>query len=492
MIKRLRMVALLVAVVATAGWWVYDRYLAPIQAQSDESTYETVVVQRGAIASTVSATGSIEPEDQVSLLFRSAGMVADVLVDVGQFVERGQLLAQLETTELTLALANAKVAHEIAAAQLAKLETPPDWMDVAAAQAAVEVAQAAVASAEASLASAQASYRNLFAGPTSAQQVINEAQLRQSEIALKQAQEAYNKVKDQPDVGMMPQSQQLEQATVNYEVAKAQAEKTVEPANQAQQAQGLTQIAQAQSSIRQAQVQVVNARNNLDDLIEGPAAEDLTIARAQVRQAQLNVLQAENALANARLVAPIAGVVSEVNIKLAELAASTRPAVVLTDLSRFQLNVLVDEIDVRQVAVGQSVRLSVDALPDITILGQVTEIAPVSSIVNNVVTYAVTVVPEETDQPLRVGMSATAVITTADVDDVVLAPNRFITIDRDSGEAYVFKMVDGSPARQQVELGLRNERESQILAGLQDGDVLAFVTQSSEEQLRGALFGGGN
>jgi hypothetical protein len=89
-------------------------------------------------------------------------------------------------------------------------------------------------------------------------------------------------------------------------------------------------------------------------------------------------------------------------------------------------------------------------------------------------------------------MSATAVITTADVDDVVLAPNRFITIDRDSGEAYVFKMVDGSPARQQVELGLRNERESQILAGLQDGDVLAFVTQSSEEQLRGALFGGGN
>ena len=71
-------------------------------------------------------------------------------------------------------------------------------------------------------------------------------------------------------------------------------------------------------------------------------------------------------------------------------------------------------------------------------------------------------------------------------------PGRDITIDRDSGEAYVFKMVDGSPVRQQVELGLRNERESQILAGLQDGDVLAFVTQSSEEQLRGALFGGGN
>ncbi|MFN3979369.1 MAG: efflux RND transporter periplasmic adaptor subunit [Caldilinea sp.] len=488
--KRFLIVLMLVAIIAAGGWFAYDRYLAPIQAQSNTPTYETFTVQRGAIASTVSATGSIEPNDQASLIFRSVGMVSEVMVTVGQSVKSGQLLAQLDTTDLTLALANAKVAQEIAAAQLAKLEAPPDLMDVAAAQAAVEVAQAGVASAEAALASAQASYRNLFAGPTDAQQVINEAQLRQAEIALKQAQQAYNKIKDQPDAGMYPQAQQLEQATVNYEVAKAQAAKTVEPVNQAQQAQGLNQIAQAQSAIRQAQAQVVNARNNLDKLLEGPKEEDLTIARAQVKQAQLNVLQAENALANARLVAPIDGVVSQVNIKAGEIANNARPAIVLTDLSQFKMKVLVDEIDVRQVAIGQNVRLSVDALPGAEITGKVTEISPTASNINNVVAYEVTVVPDATDQPLRVGMSATAIITTANVDDVILAPNRFITVDRNTGEAYVFKMVNGEPVRQQVELGLRNERESQILAGLQNGDQIAFVTQSSEERLRGALFGG--
>lgn len=488
--KRFLIVLVLVAMIAAGGWFAYDHYLAPIQAQSNTPTYETFTVQRGAIASTVSATGSIEPNDQASLIFRGVGMVNEVMVTVGQSVKSGQLLAQLDTTDLTLALANAKVAQEIAAAQLAKLEAPPDLMDVAAAQAAVEVAQASVASAEAALASAQASYRNLFAGPSDAQQVINEAQLRQAEIALKQAQQAYNKIKDQPDAGMYPQAQQLEQATVNYEVAKAQAAKTVEPVNQAQQAQGLNQIAQAQSAIRQAQAQVVNARNNLDKLLEGPKEEDLTIARAQVKQAQLNVLQAENALANARLIAPIDGVVSQVNIKAGEIANNARPAIVLTDLSQFKMKVLVDEIDVRQVAVGQNVRLSVDALPGAEITGKVTEISPTASNINNVVAYEVTVVPDATDQPLRVGMSATAIITTANVDDVILAPNRFITIDRNTGEAYVFKMVNGEPVRQQVELGLRNERESQILAGLQDGDQIAFVTQSSEERLRGALFGG--
>lgn len=488
--KRLLLILIIVAAIVGGGWFTYDRYVAPVQAQSNAPVYETITVQRGAIASTVSAAGSIEPNDQASLIFRGAGMVNDVFVEVGQSVQRGQLLAQLDTTDLTLALANAKVAQEIAAAQLAKLEAPPDPMDVAAAQAAVEVAQAGVASAEAALASAQASYRNLFAGPTEAQQVINEAQLRQAEINLKQAQQAYNKIKDQPDAGMFPQAQQLEQATVNYEVAKAQAAKTVEPVNQAQQSQALNQIAQAQSAIRQAQAQVVNARNNLDKLLEGPKEEDLIIARAQVKQAQLNVLQAENALANARLVAPIDGVVSQVNIKVGEIANSARPAVVLTDLSRFKMKVLVDEIDVRQVAVGQSVRLSVDALPGAEIVGKVIEISPTASNINNVVAYEVTVAPDETDEPLRVGMSATAIITTANVDDVILAPNRFITIDRDTGEAFVFKMVNGVPVRQQVQLGLRNERESQVLAGLQDGDEIAFITQSSEERLRGAFFGG--
>ena len=488
--KRFLLVFIVVATVAVGGWLAYDHYLAPIQAQSDEPAFETITVTRGAIASTVSATGSIEPEAEVSLLFRSVGTVNDVLVKVGQRVQAGQLLAQLDTTDLTLALANTRVAQEIAAAQLAKLEAPPDSMDVAAAQAAVEVAQAGVASAEAALTSAQASYNNLFAGPTDAQQVINEAQLRQAEIALSQAQQAYNKIKDQADAGMFPQAQQLEQATVNYEVAKAQVNKTVEPVNAAQQAQGLNQIAQAQSALRQAQAQVVNARNNLDNLLEGPKAEDLIIARAQVKQAQLNQLQAENTLANTRLVAPIDAVVSQVNIKPGEIASSARPAAVLTDLSQFKMKVLVDEIDVRQIEVGQTVRLSVDALPGAEITGKVTEISPTASNVNGVVAYEVTVVPDATDQPLRVGMSATAIITTAEVDDVVLVSNRFITVDRDTGDAYVYKLVDGQPVQQQIELGLRNERESQILAGVQDGDILAFVTQSSEEQLRGALFGG--
>jgi HlyD family secretion protein len=489
--KRLVIFLLVAAVLGAAGWFAYQQFVVQPQAQAQQPSYETVAVDRGNILSTVSATGSIEPQAEVSLLFRGAGTVSNVLVSVGEAVQQGQLLAELDTTDLTLALAQAKVSQEISAAQLKKLAAPPDPMDVAAAQAAVEVAQAGVSSAEAALVSAQAGYQELLNPLDDTQRTINESQLRQAEIALSQAQQAYNKIKDQPDAGMFPQAAELERATSSYEVAKAQVAKTEETATQAQLAQGLNQIAQAQSAIRQAQAQVVNAQNSLADLLAGAKQEDLDIARAQLQQAQLSQLQAENTLANARIVAPFDGVVSQLNIKQGEQSANGLPAVVLTDLEGFTMKVLVDEIDVRQVAVGQPVRLSIDALPETEVTGQVTKISPTAANVNNVVAYEVTIVPDVTEAPLRAGMSATAIITTAEVDDVVLIPNRYVTLDRDTGKAYVYKLVNNQPALQEIELGLRNERESQVLAGLDAGDTLALVTQSGVEQLR-ALFGGGS
>ena len=217
----------------------------------------------------------------------------------------------------------------------------------------------------------------------------------------------------------------------------------------------------------------------------------MEIAQAQVRQAQLSQLQSENNLTNAQLVAPQDGIISQVNILQSELAGGTLPAMVLTDLTSFHMKVLVDEIDVRQVQVGQVVRLSVDALPDEEITGKVTEISPTANNVNGVTAYEVTVVPGATKAPLRAGMSATAVITTAQVDNVVLLPNRFIQVDRNTKQAFVYKLVNNQPALQEVQLGLRNETESQILAGLTDGDQVALLTTSAAERLRGAIFGGG-
>ena len=289
---------------------------------------------------------------------------------------------------------------------------------------------------------------------------------------------------------VLPESAALEQATMALEIARTQAALTEESPDQAEITAALNQIAQAESSLRQAQSNLITARDNVQTLLDGADPEDIRIAQAQVEQAQIGLLQAQSNLENARLVAPFAAVISAVNIKEDEQTPSGQPAVQLTDLSRFHMDVFVDEIDIRQLAVGQPVTIRVDALPDTPLSGVVTNISPTAADVNGVIAYQVTVAPEDADVPLRDGMSATAIITTASIDDALLLPNRYIIRDRDSGRAFVNKLVDNAPVLQEIELGMRNERESQVLAGLNDGDEAALVTQSSEEQLRGALFGG--
>ena len=400
------------------------------------------------------------------------------------------MLAQLDVADASLALEQADVSLLISRAQLEKLEKPPSQADIIAAQANVTVAQASVASAEATLASAQAGYRDLLAGATAEELAVQEAQVRQAAVNVRQAQSAYDNVKHFPDAGASAQAVQLEQSTISYEVAQAQFALTRQGADEAQIAASLAQIAQAELGVRQALSNLLVAQDALDSLLAGPSQEDLDIARAQVRQAELSKLQAQNTLDNAMLYAPIKGVVSQVNLRQGELyGGSALPAIVLTDLDSFHMTVLVDEIDVRQVQTGQTVRLSLDALPDADIAGQVTKVSPTARDVGGVVAYEVEIVPETTDAQLKAGMSATAIITTARVDNVLLVPNRYIQLDRESGRAFVQKIISQTPTLQEIEMGLRNDRFTQVLAGLADADEIALIRTSSEEQLRSAIFG---
>ncbi len=488
--KRLLIAIIVIVVMGAAGWFGFQRFQARRAALAEIPSYETVTVERGSISSTVSATGSIEPEAEIALSFRASGRVEQVLVSVGQPVEAGQLLAQLDVTDAALALEQADVSLQISRAQLDKLEKPPSDSNIITAQANVTVAQASVASAQATLASAQASYRQLLAGASAVEIAVQEAQVRQAAVNVRQAQSSYDEIKHFPDAGALPQAVQLEQSTISYEVAQAQFALTRQGADEAQVAAALAQIAQAELGVRQAISNLLVAQDGLNTLIEGQSEEDLEIARAQVRQAELSKLQAQNTLNTSMLYAPISGVVSQVNLRQGELyGSSSLPALVLTDLVSFHMTVLVDELDVRQVQMGQTVRLSLDALPDDDITGQVTKISPTARDVGGVVAYEVEIVPDANNAQLKAGMSATAIITTARVDNILLVPNRYIQLDRESGRAYVQKIIGGTPTLQEIEMGLRNDRSTQVLAGLSDEDEIALIRTSSEEQLRSAIFG---
>jgi len=164
----------------------------------------------------------------------------------------------LEVAGPNLAVAAAQAALSSAKANLTALTSPPSEQQIQAAQQ--------------TLNGAQQTLQDLLDMPDPDAVQIAKAQLANAEAALQQAQSAYDQVADKPNVGMLPQSVQLQTATNNYEQAQAQY-------NQATKGASPGQIANAQAQVAQAQA-------NLDALLEGTDPDALAAAEAEVVYAQ--------------------------------------------------------------------------------------------------------------------------------------------------------------------------------------------------------------
>jgi HlyD family secretion protein len=469
------LITLIILVSLGAGAvWVYQNLIAaPTEPQQDR---EEAVVMRGGLVAMVNTTGSILPERQTTLSFKNPGRVAEVLVKEGQFVHAGEVLARLETTDLVFAVTQAQVAVNqaelslaSAQAQLLRVGRGPADYDIAAAQAAAD--------------SAKASYQKLVAGPSKEEIKAARANLEQAQASRDQAQVAYDQVADRPDVAMLPQSLQLEQATIAYETAKANFELATRDPSAAELSAARSAIAQAEAALARLQ--------------EGTSDEDLLVAQLAVQQAELateqarlSLDQAQHQLEGTTLTAPHDGVITAVGVKPGELSGG-QPAFVLTDLSKFHIDITVDEIDIGRVAVGQPVTVTLDALPGETLTGRIDQIADTAQLDSGVVTYKVTIDLGSTSAPLRVGMTTNVDIVTERREQVLLVPNRYVRIDRTTGKAYVDRATGDQVQPIEIQIGLRDESFSEVLAGLQEGDTVVLVKESSKEQLQRAMQMGG-
>ena len=480
---------------------------------TEDPDVEVIEIQRDTILATINATGRIEPEAEVQVDFEASNSVVhEVLVQRGEYVTAGTDLARLDTSELELAVKQAQVDLGRAEAQLEQLYRPPLAEEVVSAQAAVESAQAnldhvldgpgqdEIVSAQAAVDSARANLAEVLDGPSEDDITVAAANLRRAEVALKEAQWAYDQVAYRGDVSSLPQAAQLEQATIDYEAALANYHLAVQGPSDADIAAARSQLAQTESSLARllespteadiaaARSQVAQEDASLARLLEEPDEAEIAAAQAAVEVARLGLEQAELNLAKALLIAPIDGVVTEVNIKRGERPPTELAAVVITDMSDFYIDVEVDEIDIGRVQLDQRVVVVVDAVPEEEFAGHVADISPgpMQGASSGIVAYEVTIALDTDDPRLKSGMTSDATIETERLENVLVVPNRAVSIDRSSGEpiAYVEKVDEsGNSVRAEIELGLRDETVSQVLSGLEEGDQIIIRGRSRREQL---------
>jgi len=305
----LTILATVVVLVSSGAWYCTNRYL-PAQTAPPAETIKTAQVTQGDLVISASGSGELVPATEVDLGFQSSGVLAEVLVEVGDEVEAGDVLARLDDADAQAQVAQAEISHRQAELKLAQLTADPGTADIASAQASLASAQAGVdsltapptaeqvASAQASLASAQAdldklttpasaeeltaarndlisaqvALEELLAGPSDQELIVLKADMEKAEITLQQAQAEYDKFAWKQGYEASPQAANLHQATIDYERTKANYEFAVAGPTEEQLATARAKVAQAQAA--------------LDEIEQGPDANDLVAAEAKVAQAQ--------------------------------------------------------------------------------------------------------------------------------------------------------------------------------------------------------------
>ncbi len=128
---------ILALVLAGVGWYVYSRM------QSAKTVYETVAVDRGDLMQTVEVTGEIKPAERIDLSFKNSGKISKIKVKIGDTVKAGDVLAELDSSDVQFAMKNAQAALSIAQANLASKLAGETNQSIRVAQTQVEQSQAA-------------------------------------------------------------------------------------------------------------------------------------------------------------------------------------------------------------------------------------------------------------------------------------------------------------------------------------------------------------
>jgi multidrug resistance efflux pump len=357
----------------------------------------------------VVADGMLVPQDYVNLAFVGGGEVAEVLVEEGDQVSRGDVLARLSGKEqLESAVAAARLElqaaeSELLAAQIDRRALDDD-LSIAQTQALDSVTQAkdAVRTAE----------RRVRSWSNPADQAdIDEAKAAVilAEDALEKAQDRYEPYADKSESNLM-RANLLGQLAV----AQQRYDDAVRRLNNLQGTSGDEfDLNQAQAELQIAQSRLARAEADLAMYQEGPdpdavalADSRITTVENRIATAESTLLAAESALTDLDLVATMDGNVVDLDLNPGEQVSPGRPVITLADFSQWYVETdNLTEIEVVDISLDQVVEIIPDALPEITFTGKVESISDTFEEKRGDITYTTRILVDEIDPRLRWGMT---------------------------------------------------------------------------------------
>jgi multidrug efflux pump subunit AcrA (membrane-fusion protein) len=337
----------------------------------------------------VISQGNLVPKESMYLSFSGGGHVAEILVQQGDHVTAGQVLASLGDRQPYQAnLTGAKLEVENAQQALNNLN---DNTEISSTN-----ARLGLLDANQGVDQAETAWNNIN---TDEYQIkIDTAEITVSDTLtiLDDAQTEYDKYAnlDPNNPTRLAATTALDNAQVNHDDAVHTRDQLV------------TDRDRAEANLQLARALQVQAQKDYDSTRAGPDPNLLTLAQMNLENAQSHLDAAQAAMDNLDLKAPINGTVVDVNVSVGELISSGTWAILLADFSEWyvETNDLTEQ-EVVKISVGQGATLTSDALPDLSLRGEVTEIADTSHMQSGDVLYQVRLLLDKPDPNFRWGMT---------------------------------------------------------------------------------------
>jgi len=350
--------------------------------QQTTNTQDNAPVVPEISSDAIVAEGHIKPVQAANLSFQARGIVESVNVEIGDQVNKDDVLARLSNAsqaEAQLAAANLELLQ--AQQSLDTLNRTGDE-NLAAAWEAYQNAQ--IVRAE-----AQKEWNDV--NPRDVQDRVDDQQatVNDRKKDLEDAQDEFDKYKDLDIDNSKRKAAEddLRAAQKDYDNAVAELEKIQRESDSTRAALDAAIAAEAE------------AKHQYELSINGANADQLALAQARVENAKAQVAAAESALSNYVLTSPFNGVVVDVAISVGEQVGPESRAVSIADTSSWIIETTdITELEVVDVAVDQSATFTADALPDVTMNGVVTAISQSSFTQSGDVLYTVYIKVDDADR----------------------------------------------------------------------------------------------
>ena len=383
----------------------------------------------------------------------------DVLSAQAEYDSAAAALKQVEySRSVGVDLIAAQTGYDTAVSALTSARAKLDQTRAGATNADLVTAQSAVDQARSGLATAQAKLDQTLQGATDADIVSAQTAVDTASAHLGSAQTKLDQLG-------VPTPQDIQAARSTQASAQSALQSAQTKLAQLQSGPTQTDMQAAMSGVAAAAATLATKSGNV-------RPSDIALQQEAVHQAQLSVQQAQIDHDNNTLVAPFDGIVASITGNPGETAPSGNNGfMTLVDPSAVRIDVTVDETDVAKLAVGKQASITFDALPERQFRGTVISVAPSGTLSQGVVTYPVSINIDARGQTLAGGMTASAIITIDEKDNVLAVPLRAV---HRAGRDQVVAVIgdDGKPAPRTVKTGVQNDQLVEITDGLQEGEQI--------------------